>query len=101
MVIHAAVILLHKVAHTENRVILSDPAGSRGGVEESTHWVDICTQIGACNVGEIVVALAFSNCKKVIFTGSCGALKPNIEIGDIFLPEFSFLNIKYGTCSLV
>ena len=60
----------------------------------------ICTQIGACNVGEIVVALAFSNCKKVIFTGSCGALKPNIEIGDIFLPEFSMCGdgaVKYFT----
>lgn len=60
----------------------------------------ISTQIGACNVGEIVIALAFSNCKKVIFTGSVGALKENIKIGDIFLPEFSMCGdgaVKYFT----
>ena len=49
----------------------------------------ITTQIGAPNADEIVVALAFSNCKKIIFTGSCGGLETKFNIGDILLPEFS------------
>lgn len=64
----------------------------------------VTTQIGACNADEIVVALAFSNCKKVIFTGSVGALKEDINIGDIFLPEFSLCGdgaVKYYTKGLV
>ncbi len=49
----------------------------------------IKTQIGACNIDEITVALAFSNCKKIIFTGSCGALSEKYKIGDILLPKYS------------
>lgn len=49
----------------------------------------IKTQIGAQNIDEIVVALAFSNCKKIIFTGSCGALSDKYKIGDILLPKYS------------
>lgn len=49
----------------------------------------IKTQIGAPNIDEIVVALAFSNCKKIIFTGSCGALSEEYKIGDVLLPKYS------------
>ncbi len=56
---------------------------------ENVKFTFIKTQIGAPNIDEIVVALAFSNCKKIIFTGSCGALSNKYKIGDILLPKYS------------
>lgn len=58
------------------------------------------TQIGACNATEVVAALAYSRCEKIIFTGSAGAIKEEISIGEIFLPEFSMCGdgaVKYFT----
>lgn len=57
--------------------------------KDGVSFTFITTQIGACNVAEIVVALGFSNCKKIIFTGSVGGLKPEYKVGDILIPNFS------------
>lgn len=49
----------------------------------------IKTGIGAAVLMDVVLALGISRCRKIIFTGSAGALDNSIDIGDIVIPEFS------------
>ena len=53
----------------------------------------IKTGIGACNVLDAVLTLGITNCKKVLFVGSVGSLDPNINIGDIIIPEYSISGV--------
>ena len=49
----------------------------------------IRTGYGASMILEGLVPLGLTNCKKIIFIGSAGALNTNINIGDLVIPEFS------------
>ncbi len=46
--------------------------------------------IGAPQAGDAVLALGFTACKRLLFAGSVGGLQPNIQIGDLMMPEFSY-----------
>ena len=47
--------------------------------------------MGAQSIMDYVLPLGVSNCKKLLFIGSAGALNENIKIGDLAIPEFSYL----------
>ena len=49
----------------------------------------IKTGIGAPVLMDSVLSLGVTNCRKIIFIGSVGALDPQIGIGDIVIPEYS------------
>lgn len=49
----------------------------------------IKTGIGASVCTDVILALGNSNCKKIIFIGSVGALDEKINIGDIIIPTLS------------
>lgn len=60
----------------------------------------VAFQVGACNVTEVICALAYSRCEKVLFTGTVGALKEEMNIGDILLPNHSMCGdgaVRYFT----
>ncbi|HXK50198.1 MAG TPA: phosphorylase [Clostridiales bacterium] len=44
---------------------------------------------GAANTIDSCLTLGGSKCKKVIFIGAAGALKADIKLGDIIIPEYS------------
>ena len=46
--------------------------------------------IGAPQAGDAVLALGFTACERLLFAGSVGGLQPNIQIGDLMMPEFSY-----------
>ncbi len=45
--------------------------------------------IGASAVLEAVLPLGLTNCQKILFIGSAGALSEELEIGDIVIPDYS------------
>ena len=45
--------------------------------------------IGAPAIMDFVLSLGVTNCKKLVFLGSSGALDENIKIGDIIIPKYS------------
>lgn len=49
----------------------------------------IKTGMGASMCTDAILALGTTNCKKIIFLGSVGALGSNMNIGDIAIPLFS------------
>ncbi|MCL2249704.1 MAG: phosphorylase [Oscillospiraceae bacterium] len=49
----------------------------------------IRTGLGAPQFLEGLLPLGLTKCKRVIFIGSVGSLDPNINIGDIVIPEYS------------
>lgn len=57
--------------------------------KDGVKFTFVAFQVGACNVCEVVCALAYSNCKKILFTGTVGAIKEEFSIGDIVLPRYS------------
>ncbi|PWM71548.1 MAG: hypothetical protein DBX59_08575 [Bacillota bacterium] len=60
----------------------------------------VAFQVGACNVTEVICALAYSRCEKVLFTGTVGALKEEMNIGDLLLPNYSMCGdgaVRYFT----
>ncbi len=57
--------------------------------KDGVKFTFVAFQVGACNVCEVVCALAYSNCKKLIFTGTVGAIREEFSIGDIVLPRCS------------
>lgn len=60
----------------------------------------VAFQVGACNVTEVICALAYSRCERVLFTGTVGALKEGFEIGDLLLPNYSMCGdgaVRYFT----
>jgi purine-nucleoside phosphorylase len=46
--------------------------------------------IGAPWTGDTVLALGCTACERILFAGSVGGLRPDIHIGDLMLPEFSY-----------
>jgi len=46
--------------------------------------------IGAAQTGDAVLALGCTPCQRILFAGSAGGLRPDINIGDLILPEFSY-----------
>jgi len=46
--------------------------------------------IGAPQSGDTVLALGCTPCERIIFAGSVGGLRPDIHIGDLITPEFSY-----------
>jgi len=46
--------------------------------------------IGAPQAGDAVLALSFTPCERILFTGSVGGLRPDMLVGDLVMPEFSF-----------
>ncbi|MDU1411919.1 MAG: hypothetical protein E6929_03810 [Clostridium sp.] len=49
----------------------------------------IRTPMSAAFVGDTILGLSVTNCKKVIFVGSVGGLDINMKIGDVIIPEYS------------
>ena len=52
--------------------------------------------VGAPAILDEVLSLGLTKCKNLVFIGSAGAIDPNIKIGEIAIPEFSFCGV--GTC---
>lgn len=46
--------------------------------------------IGAPQAGDAVLALGCTPCEHILFAGSVGSLRPDIPIGSLMLPEFSY-----------
>jgi len=46
--------------------------------------------IGAPQIGDVMLSLGCTECRRVILTGSCGALKSNMMIGDLLIPIKAF-----------
>ena len=46
--------------------------------------------IGAPQAGDAVLALGCTACARIVFAGSVGGLHPEMQIGDLMLPEFSY-----------
>lgn len=56
---------------------------------DNLEFTYITTGTGAPNLVDIVLALGNTKCENILFIGSVGSLNPNINIGDIVIPEFS------------
>ena len=52
--------------------------------------------IGAPAMIDEILGLGITNCKKILFIGSVGALDPNIKIGDLIVPTYSYNGV--GAC---
>ncbi len=52
-------------------------------------FLHIRSYVGATNVGETVLLLSFTKCKKIIFVGSVGAISNDVNIGDLVVPSTS------------
>jgi purine-nucleoside phosphorylase len=46
--------------------------------------------IGAPQAGDMVLALGCTDCERLIFAGSVGGLRSDIQIGDLMIPDFSY-----------
>jgi len=46
--------------------------------------------VGAPLTGDAVLALSCTPCERILFTGSVGGLRPEMHIGDLMIPEFSY-----------
>lgn len=46
--------------------------------------------IGAPQAGDVTLALGCTACERILFTGSIGGLRTDMNIGDLVLPEFSY-----------
>jgi purine-nucleoside phosphorylase len=51
--------------------------------------------IGAPLAGDMTLALGCTPCKRLLFAGSVGGLQPDIRIGDLMIPEFSYSGDGY------
>jgi purine-nucleoside phosphorylase len=45
--------------------------------------------IGAPQAGDMTLALGLTGCKRLLFAGSVGGLRPEMKIGDILIPRYS------------
>ena len=52
-------------------------------------FLHIRSYVGATNVGETVLLLSFTKCKKIIFVGSVGSISNDLNIGDLVVPSTS------------
>jgi len=46
--------------------------------------------VGAPQAGDAVLALSCTPCKRILFAGSVGGLRPDMLVGDLMMPEFSY-----------
>jgi len=46
--------------------------------------------IGAPQAGDAVLALSCTPCERILFAGSVGGLRPDMHVGDLMMPEFSY-----------
>lgn len=46
--------------------------------------------VGAPQAGDAVLALSCTPCERILFTGSVGGLRPDMLVGDLMIPEFSY-----------
>jgi purine-nucleoside phosphorylase len=51
--------------------------------------------IGAPQAGDMTLALGCTPCERLLFAGSVGGLRPDIQIGDLIIPEFSISGDGY------
>lgn len=49
-------------------------------------FLHIRSYVGATNVGETVLLLSFTKCKRIIFVGSVGSISNDVNIGDLIIP---------------
>ncbi len=54
-----------------------------------TSFLHIRSYVGATNVGETVLLLSFTKCKRIIFVGSVGSISSDVNIGDLIIPSSS------------
>jgi len=47
--------------------------------------------VGAPQAGDAVLALSCTPCERILFAGSVGGLRPDMLVGDLMMPEFSFV----------
>ena len=52
-------------------------------------FLHIRSYVGATNVGETVLLLSFTKCKRIIFVGSVGSISNDVNIGDLVIPSTS------------
>ena len=52
-------------------------------------FLHIRSYVGATNIGEIVLLLSFTKCKRIIFVGSVGSISNDVNIGDLIIPSTS------------
>ncbi len=52
-------------------------------------FLHIRSYVGATNVGETVLLLSFTKCKRIIFVGSVGSISNDVNIGDLIIPSTS------------
>ena len=67
-------------------------------------FLHIRSYVGATNVGETVLLLSFTKCKRVIFVDSVGSISNDVNIGDLIIPSTSvsgeaFSSYMYETIS--
>ena len=76
---------------SDNAVFLGQSANVRAWTIQSANQAItyIKTGIGAPLMTDVVLALGLTQCKRLLFVGSVGALDVDISIGDIVIPEFS------------
>lgn len=68
-------------------------------------FLHIRSYVGAGNVGETVLLLSFTKCKKIIFVGSVGSISNDVNIGDLVVPSTSisgeaFSSYMYETINM-
>lgn len=49
-------------------------------------FLHIRSYVGATNVGETVLLLSFTKCRRIIFVGSVGSISNDVNIGDLIIP---------------
>ena len=52
-------------------------------------FLHIRSYFGATNVGESVLLLLFTKCKRIIFVGLVGSISNDVNIGDLIIPSTS------------
>ena len=52
-------------------------------------FLHIRSYVGATNIGETVLLLSFTKCKRIIFVGSVGSISNDVNIGDLIIPSTS------------
>ncbi len=60
-------------------------------------FLHIRSYVGATNVGETVLLLSFTKCKKIIFVGSVGSISKDVNIGDLIIPSTSISGEAFST----
>ena len=60
-------------------------------------FLHIRSYVGSTNIGETVLLLSFTKCKRIIFAGSVGSISNDVNIGDLLLPSISVSGEAFST----